>query len=83
MGKKKPERRLPSPITVEAVYTELEAIAKLTGTGSSDEKISRLAELLEVTKRIEGKWILRTVIGKMRFGIKDMTIVNRCVIGCI
>ncbi|NVM55675.1 MAG: ATP-dependent DNA ligase [Candidatus Helarchaeota archaeon] len=76
MQKKKPEPRFSSPITVEEVYSELDEISKLTGTGSGDKKLSRVSELLEAANRKEGKWILRTLIGKMRLGIRDMTILD-------
>ncbi|TFG05485.1 MAG: ATP-dependent DNA ligase [Promethearchaeota archaeon] len=69
-------RRFSSPVLVVEVYSELDAIAKLEGPGSADTKVNRLARLLSEVTKNEAKWILRTVIGKLRFGVQDMTIID-------
>ncbi len=63
-------------LTVEKVYENFEKIAKAEGPGSQDRKIQLLAELLNLAKPIEAKYIVRTVEGKLRLGIADMTILD-------
>ncbi len=68
--------RFSSPITVEEVYKELDEIAQVSGTGSADVKVQKLADLLRSVEAKAGKWILRAVLGKLRFGIADQTILD-------
>ncbi len=63
-------------LTVEKVYENFEKIAKAEGPGSQDRKIQLLAELLNLAKPIEAKYIVRMVEGKLRLGIADMTILD-------
>ena len=64
------------PLTVRKVFDNLAAIAEAAGGGSQQAKIDRLAELLRDATPIEAKYIVRTVVGKMRLGVADMTIVD-------
>ncbi len=63
-------------LTVSVVYGKLEKIAKATGEGSQDLKISLLASILKDASPKEAKYILRTVTGRLRLGIADMTILD-------
>ena len=63
-------------LTVSRVYQNLADIARASGSGSQDLKIRKLAELLHDSSPKEAKYIIRTVVGKMRLGIADMTIVD-------
>ncbi len=63
-------------LTMIKVYQNLTEIARATGSGSQDLKMRKLAELLHNAKPKEAKYIVRTVVGKMRLGIADMTIVD-------
>ena len=64
------------PLTVGKVFENLRAIAEAAGEGSQQLKIDRLAELLRDATPNEAKYIVRTVVGKMRLGVADMTIVD-------
>ncbi|MEM2718504.1 MAG: ATP-dependent DNA ligase, partial [Candidatus Bathyarchaeia archaeon] len=64
------------PLTVERVYQILDKIAKATGEGSMDLKVNLLAGLLADATPKEAKYIIRTVTGKLRLGIADMTILD-------
>jgi len=66
----------PQPLTVERVYELLEKIAKSTGSGSVDQKLNILAGLLSDASPKEAKYIIRTVTGKLRVGIADMTVLD-------
>src|SRR3990172_4181432 len=64
------------PLTVHKVYENLKEIAMASGTGSQGRKIKLLAELLTDAAPAEAKYLVRTVVGKMRLGVADMTIVD-------
>ena len=66
----------PQLLTVERVYDLLDRIANLTGSGSVDQKLNLLAGLLADATPKEAKYIIRTVTGKLRVGIADMTVLD-------
>ena len=70
------KKKSKTPLTIKEVYLTLDDIAKASGPGSSDSKIKDLAELIRNSSAIEGKWILRTVLGKLRLGVADATILD-------
>ncbi len=63
-------------LTVEKVYENFDKIARAEGEGSQEKKIQYLAELLNLASPLEAKYIIRTVEGKLRLGIADMTILD-------
>lgn len=63
-------------LSVQDVYDSLDKIAKTTGYGSADTKMRILAGLLADASPTEAKYIMRTITGKMRLGIADMTILD-------
>src|SRR5256712_539680 len=65
-----------TPLTVAKVYDNLDAIARESGEGSQDRKIRLLSDLLSNATPREAKYIVRMVVGKMRLGVADMTIVD-------
>ncbi|MEM1543062.1 MAG: ATP-dependent DNA ligase [Candidatus Bathyarchaeia archaeon] len=64
------------PLTVERVYQTLDKIAKASGEGSVDLKVNLLAGLLADASPKDAKYIIRTVTGKLRLGIADMTVLD-------
>src|SRR5437773_8557387 len=64
------------PLTLAKVYENLDEIARAGGTGSQERKINLLANLLGSATPVDAKYIVRTVVGKMRLGVADMTIVD-------
>src|SRR5216684_2689856 len=64
------------PLSVEKVHANLDAIARESGEGSQDRKIRLLSDLLSNASPREAKYIVRMVVGKMRLGVADMTIVD-------
>ncbi|MCD6593249.1 ATP-dependent DNA ligase, partial [Candidatus Bathyarchaeota archaeon] len=64
------------PLTVERVYKALDKIARASGAGSIDQKIALLAGILSDAEPKEAKYIVRTVTGKLRLGIADMTVLD-------
>src|SRR3989442_430235 len=65
-----------SPLTVSKVYEHLDAIAREAGEGSQERKIRLLSELLGNATPREAKYVVRMVVGQMRLGVADMTIVD-------
>ncbi len=63
-------------LTIAKVYTNLDAIARESGEGSQDRKIRLLSDLLGNATSREAKYIVRMVVGQMRLGVADMTIVD-------
>lgn len=64
------------PLTVEHVYETLDKMAKTIGRGSMDQKLNLLAGLVTSATSVEAKHIIRTVTGKLRLGIGDMTVLD-------
>src|SRR3989449_283070 len=65
-----------SPLAVSTVYQHLDAIAREAGEGSQERKIRLLSELLGNATPREAKYVVRMVVGQMRLGVADMTIVD-------
>ncbi len=65
-----------TPLTTAKVYENLDAIARESGEGSQDRKIRLLSDLLGNATPREAKYIVRMVVGQMRLGVADMTIVD-------
>ena len=64
------------PLTVAEVYSELTRIAGSQGAGSQEGKIQILTELLVRASPLEGKFVVRFVIGTLRVGVREMTILD-------
>jgi len=63
-------------LTVQDVYSTLDEMAKASGAGSQERKISLLRDLLRRASPKEAKYIVRTVTGKLRLGVGDMTVLD-------
>ncbi len=64
------------PLTVQRVYETFDKMARASGSGAIDTKISLLAGLLADATPKEAKYIMRTVTGNLRLGIADMTVLD-------
>ena len=63
-------------MTVFDVYTALCAIEAVSGTGAQEEKNQMIADLLQRLEPFAAKYVLRVIIGKLRLGFSDMTLVD-------
>ena len=63
-------------LTVLQVYKELCEIEEIAGTGSQEEKVNALITLLKHVDPLSARYIVRIIIGKLRLGFSDMTIVD-------
>jgi len=64
------------PLTVLKVYETLDRIANATGEGATSFRVRTLSGLLSNATPLEAKYIIRTVTGKLRLGIAEMTILD-------
>src|SRR3984957_735819 len=63
-------------VTVKEVFDVLTSIAKTSGEGSVEKKITALSELLISVNSLASKFIVRIPLGKLRLGIGDPTILD-------
>jgi DNA ligase-1 len=63
-------------LSVDDVFKGLWRIAKASGAGSQDVKIKTLAGLLKKASPKEARYISRLVLGTLRLGASDMTILD-------
>jgi DNA ligase-1 len=64
------------PMTVERVYSTFEKIAKTVGPGSQEMKLRLAASLLNDSTASEGRYIMKFVMGTLRLGIADYTVLD-------
>ena len=63
-------------ITVERVYETLFKIAKLEGKGSQDLKMKYISSLLNDATPLEGKFVLKILLGTLRLGVAENTVMD-------
>lgn len=63
-------------LSVSQVYEALTEIARTDGQGSQDLKLEKLDELLDKVDAESAKYVIRMVLGKLRLGFSDKTIID-------
>lgn len=63
-------------LSVSEVFARLRAIADAEGSGSQGEKMAQLTKLLQEASPRAARYLVRTVTGKLRLGIADMTLLD-------
>ncbi|MDH3766779.1 MAG: DNA ligase, partial [Nitrosopumilus sp.] len=63
-------------ITVERVYETLFKIAKLEGSHSQDMKMKYISSLLNDATPLEARYILKILLGSLRLGIAENTVMD-------
>ncbi len=63
-------------LTVVETFNTLFEIANLSGEGSVDAKVNRLAFLINSLTPQGGKYLVRIVLGKLRLGVGEPTIMD-------
>jgi DNA ligase-1 len=63
-------------LEIMAVYEKLREIEALSGSGSQEEKIQQLVALLKNMSPNSAKFVLRIILGKLRLGFSDMTLID-------
>ena len=63
-------------LTIQEVFQRLHAIAAAHGQQSQERKISELAALMRRASPLEAKYLARIVLGTLRLGVADMTVLD-------
>ena len=63
-------------VSVQRVFSTLEKIAKTTGPGSQESKLKLLSSILSDTQPRESRYIMKFVMGTLRLGIADFTVMD-------
>lgn len=66
----------PPALSVQDVFATLQHIARTTGAGSQESKQRLLSKLLLDAGPLEARYITRTVAGRLRLGVADMTFLD-------
>lgn len=70
-------------LSVTAVFNSLRVIAKTSGEGTVEKKITALRELLEHMDPIASKHLVRIPLGNNRLGIGDPTVLDGLALGIL
>ena len=62
--------------SVHEVYQALQAIESVEGSGSQEEKSLQLITLLSSIDPLSAKYIIRIILGVLRLGFSDMTLID-------
>jgi DNA ligase-1 len=65
-----------SSLTIREVWETVKKITTIKGSGANSRKINAILELYSKCTPIEAKYLTRTVLGQLRFGVKDLTIIE-------
>ena len=63
-------------MTVERVYSTFDKIARTVGSGSQEIKLRHVSSLLNDATAAEGRYIIKFVMGQLRLGIADYTVLD-------
>jgi DNA ligase-1 len=63
-------------LDVASVFQQLTSIAEANGQGSQERKLLDLTELLKSLDPLSSRYVVRIVLGKLRLGFSDMTIID-------
>lgn len=63
-------------LVIKTVYDRLWKIAKISGTGSTENKMQMIRELLDDMDGVSAKYVVKMVLGKLRTGFSDMTVLD-------
>jgi DNA ligase 1 len=66
----------PSPLSIDDVFEELRAIAHTSGKGAVESKSARLVSLLRQVDNLSAKYVVRILLGNLRMGIGDATVLD-------
>ena len=64
------------PMTVERVYSTFDKVARTAGLGSQETKLRLISSLLNDATAAEGRYIIKFVMGQLRLGIADYTVLD-------
>tara|TARA_Y100000310_G_scaffold345531_1_gene466132 strand:- start:49756 stop:51459 length:1704 start_codon:yes stop_codon:yes gene_type:complete len=75
--KKKPQTLIPvGKLSIHEFFDVLHKIANTSGSGSQDTKSNLLVGILQKVSPIGGKYLIRIVLGTLRMGVGEMTVLD-------
>ena len=63
-------------MTVERVYSTFDRVARTAGSGSQETKLRLISSLLNDATAAEGRYIIKFVMGQLRLGIADYSVLD-------
>jgi len=76
-GKVKSEAgHIPHVLNVDEVFEGLRTIAQTAGKGAVEQRIARLSDLLTRVDSVSAKYVVRILLGNLRLGIGDATVLD-------
>ncbi|HEX2614731.1 MAG TPA: ATP-dependent DNA ligase, partial [Nitrososphaera sp.] len=63
-------------MTVERVYSTFDRVARTAGGGSQETKLRLISSLLNDATAAEGRYIIKFVMGQLRLGIADYSVLD-------
>jgi DNA ligase-1 len=67
---------IPTVLSVDEVFLGLKAIAQTAGKGAIEHKSARLVDLLTRVDDVSAKYVVRILLGNLRLGIGDATVLD-------
>src|SRR5438045_2973825 len=67
---------VPTVLSIDEVFLGLRAIAQTAGKGAVEQKSARLADLLTRVDSVSAKYVVRILLGNLRLGIGDATVLD-------
>jgi DNA ligase-1 len=71
-----PQVTTQDPLSLEHVFQQLVELQTISGEGSQEERAQFLEKLLKNVTAAEGGFIVRIILGKLRTGFSDMTMID-------
>ena len=67
---------VPTVLSIDEVFLGLRSIAQTAGKGAIEQKSTRLADLLTRVDSVSAKYVVRILLGNLRLGIGDATVLD-------
>ncbi len=67
---------VPTVLSIDDVFGGLRAIAQTSGKGAIEQKSARLVDLLTRVDSVSAKYVVRILLGNLRLGIGDATVLD-------
>ena len=67
---------VPTVLCVDEVFEGLKAIAQTAGKGAVEQRIAKFSDLLAHVDGVSAKYVVRVLLGNLRLGIGDATVLD-------
>lgn len=71
-----PHEHVVKQISLMEVFEHLVSLERISGTGSQEEKYEYALGLLQKLDPLSAKYVVRIILGKLRLGFSDMTLID-------